>query len=155
MKSTVLQPLPAQPFRHTDDLLRWMNYQGLEFMRQVQQAMNFEYHGRATIQTAGTGVVTTAWTSPDMPTGSALAVDARVTARAADASGVDGRVDISGLFSRQGSGSVQTGATTTLVNIGPHLVTFAVSGNGVLVQVQDNAVHVVNWAVDIRMRGVQ
>lgn len=154
MQNTIAQPLPPRS-PDKDTFWTWLAFEGMEFLRQVRQALNFEFHATAELTTGGTGTATTIWTSADMPVGSAWAIDARVVARAVNNDGADGRVDICALFSRQGDASLQTGATTTLVAIGPHLLTFLASGSGVLVRVQDDGIHTVDWAVDVRVREVR
>jgi hypothetical protein len=154
MRPTIVQSLPVRSLQR-EEIATWLNFEGLELLRQIRQESNFEYHLLSTLGTTGIGLVTTIWGSDAMPVGSAWSIDARVTARAANNDGTDGRRDISALFSRQGGAAVQTGAATTLVSIGPHLVTFLASGSGVLLQVQDDGVHELNWSADIRVREVR
>ena len=150
---TIQQTLPTRAVRESE-LMQVVNYELLEFFRQVRAAENLEYKNRFTVSTAATGVATVVATSPAMPTGSAWSVDAKAVCRATNNDGTDGHIHIAGLFSRQGGNAVQTGATATVFSVGPYTMAFAVAGQTLTVTVTDDAIHSVSWAVTLYVRQV-
>jgi hypothetical protein len=149
VRPTVEQQLRTR-YVEASDYLVFLNREALPFMRQARQAINQTYCSRFVTATTGTGVFTTIWTSPDLAVGKVWFVEATIMARA---TGARGAWMIQGLFYNDGA-VAQEGATFAAFTItsAAFNVQFAIVGNHVEAQVQDNGVLTVQWQCWIELR---
>lgn len=130
--------------------------QNYGLVNQLRRFANLTYTARFAATTAATGVLTAAWTSDTVPEGVTWAVFADVIGIAR--AGGTGRAwyELKGLFYRTVGGVLtQEGATSVpLLDENPIGLnaTLAISGNTVVVQVQDDGVLTMSWSVLIRAR---
>lgn len=125
----------------------------------LRKAANMVSRVRVTATTVATGVFTTAWTSEEMPEGSAWAIDYGIVWRTTAGVAGRGRYDQNALFYREPGGVVtQEGATGTIApaieSIAAASARYAISGNTIVVQVLDDGVSTFNWDVYIEVREV-
>ncbi len=126
----------------------------------TKKAVNMVSRVRPTLTTAGTGVFTTIWTSPDMPEGSAWVIGYHIIWRTSAGVAGRGRYYQDALFYREPAGAAtQQGATQTvspaIESIAAFSAQFAVSGNAILVQVLDDGASTANWDALIEVREVK
>jgi hypothetical protein len=129
----------------------WINTETLPLLRQMRQALNQTYSAYFTKSTAHTGTFTAIWTSPDMASGKQWLVDATIEARSTTAA--RSAWTIRGLFYSNGT-VTQSGATTAVYTntVAVFAVRFAVVGNHVEAQVQDDGALDVDWGCWIELR---
>lgn len=130
-----------------------------QFANAVKRAVNMVSRVRVTLATAATGTYTAAWTSEDMPEGSAWAIDAHVVARATSGPAGRNRYDQGALFYRQSGGAAtQQGATValspTIASIAGANVQFAIVGNAIAFRVADDGASHMDWDAFIEGREV-
>lgn len=120
-----------------------------------KRALDQQYRATFTLQTLATGLVTTIWDSGDMPLMSAWEVDAYVLGQAVGGA-ARCRYSLQGLFYRNAGVSFQQGATWSILMESALAfdAAFAVSGNGVILTVQDGAVATMNWSALVAVREV-
>lgn len=129
----------------------------IEVINGAKKALDQRYEATFLLTTVHTGVMTTIWASDDMPLSSAWEIQAVILCRASAGGTARARYVIEGLFYRDAGVAVQEGATlaaVTIESVAAFDVQFAVSGNGVLVQVQDDAVRTVDWSAMVKVREV-
>lgn len=141
MIPTVLKPLRDRVPK--DQFETWVNKELLPFLGQVRQALNYTSIASASIPTAGTGVMTTVWTSADVAVGSSLVVDTTIIGIATGATSV---FKITGTFRNAGT-FAQEGVTSAgyTQNAAGFSVQYLVSSNHFEVQVQDDGALDVEW----------
>ena len=123
-----------------------------------KRALDQRYEATFTVTTDGLGTVTTIWDSGDMPINSAWEIQATVLCRVTN-DNERGRFVVEGLFYRDSGVAVQEGATLLAVAItsDPDFdVQFAISGNGVILTVEDpGGSAVTDWSAMIKLREVR
>lgn len=129
----------------TENLAPWARNELLPFLAQLRQVLNYtSVNSPPQFTTTGTGVMTTVWTSADIASGQAVIIDATIVGRAAAQRSA---FKITGFFYNTGAGTAQEGATAApyTQNTAGFAVQYAVSGNGVVLQVQDAGGLTVVW----------
>jgi len=149
LRPTVEQQLRSRAVEK-DDVIVFLNREALPFMRQSRQALNQTYLARFFTTTAATATYTTIWTSPDLAVGKVWDVEAEFMARA---TGARSAWIIKGLFYNEGT-VTQEGATFAIYtqSTAAFNVQFAIVGNHVEAQVQDDGVLTVSWQCWIVLR---
>lgn len=123
----------------------------------AKKALDQRYEATFTKRTTASGVMETIWASDDMPLNSAWEIQATILGRASAGGTARARYVLEGLFYRDAAGSAQEGATlasVTIESVAAFGVQFATSGNGVILQVQDDGVRTVSWSAMIKIREV-
>lgn len=141
MIPTIIKPLRTEVQK--EQIQPWLNRELLPFLSQVRQALNYYSVQSASYTTAGTGTMTTVWSSQDVAVGSSILVDTTVLGIA---TGATSAFKITGLF-RNPSTFAQEGATYApyTQNTAGFAVQYLVSDNHFEVQVQDDGALDVEW----------
>jgi hypothetical protein len=141
MIPTVLRPIRDQVPK--DQFEPWVNRELIPLLLQVRQALNYYSVASATYTTAGTGTMTTVWTSADVAVGSSILVDTTVLGIA---TGATSAFKITGLFRNPGT-FAQEGTTTAgyTQNTASFAVQYLVVDDHLEVQVQDDGALDVEW----------
>lgn len=149
MRNTVSAPIVKE---ERSNELEWTS-----LVNATKRALDQRYEATFTLATAATGVMTTVWTSDALPLSSAWEVHAVVLGRATAGGSGRARLVLEALFYRDAAGAVQEGATlaaVTIRSVAALSAQFAVSGNSILLQVQDDAVLTMSWSAMVTNREV-
>jgi hypothetical protein len=150
MKATIEWPIRSRRVQDKEAMF-WVNFEAVPVMRQMRTSLNQVYRARFVQQTAGTGVFTPIWTSPDMAAGTQWLIDATVQGKTNVVN--PSAWMIRGLFYSSG-GVNQAGATTAVYTNagGAFAVQFLIVGDHVEAQVQDDGLLTVDWQCWIELR---
>lgn len=138
MKPTVTKAVSGRPVK-AESLEDWANKEVVPVLQQLRAASNFSGVERAEVTTAGAGVATVIWTSPEMPTDASWLVTATVTGLSV--SGVERAGIVVNVTTQSTAGGAVTQVGTT--NVSTHVTTvgiaasFAVVGRTVTLSVND------------------
>jgi len=133
-----------------EDLPQWAAYEAIPWMQEVKRLLDQVYVTARSLPTAGTGVFTTVWTSPDLAEGFDWMLEARIMAHASTARS---SWIIEGLFYNDGTVQ-QAGATFAVYTqtTAAFDVQFLIVDNHIEVQVQDDGILSPQWQVWINLR---
>ena len=111
---------------------------------------NHTFRLRSSIDTAATGVLSTIWTSPEMPEKAVWRVSAQIVGRATSGGAAVVTADIYALFYRELAGSVTQedvtySASTPIATVAGTDADIVISGETILVQVQDDGTREFSW----------
>lgn len=125
-----------------------------QLVNKLRDVANYDFITKVALDTAGTGVLTAIWTSPEVPEGAVWRVEAKIIGRATSGGAAVATGDIYALFYRESGGVVtQEGitysASAPLATVAGTDIDIVVSGNTVVVKVQDNGVRHFSWAARI------
>jgi hypothetical protein len=148
LKSTIDLQLSTRPLEK-DDFASWANREAVPMLGRLRKFANQREQIQVVLATNSTGVFTTIW-AETMSDNVSWAVDAHIIARATSGGAARARYEIAGLFFREAGGAAtQFGATVTVLAIESAAgfdVQFTLGGNDLVLQVQDDAAHTVDWS---------
>lgn len=148
MKSTVTRALSERQVKDKDDVVPFLNKEGIPLLREFRAAHNQIVAQVITVSTAATAAFTTIWTSDAMPTNSAWHV--LVTCSALTTAGAAQHCAYvrEAYFANTAGTVAQVGGTTsisTYESAAAADVQFTVSGQTVLFQVKDDGASTFAW----------
>lgn len=122
-----------------------------QLVNKLRDFANTPFLIKADLDTAATGVLTALWTSAEVPEGAVWRVAAVIIGRATASGPAVVTADIYALFYRQSGGSltqqdVTYSASTPIATVAGTDADIVVSGNTVVVKVQDDGVRPYSWS---------
>lgn len=127
-----------------------------EAVIQMRNALNMVGSFRADVTTAATGALTPVWTSEDLGLNTDYEVTAKVVGSSADLTVYASYVRVA-RFARATGAAAQLGATQAPVTIESAAgldATISLSGNAVVVSVDDDALGAVRWRAYVEVRSL-